>query len=106
MSAGVKHLTFWKLCGNTLTPTPGSWGQVGEVQSMLCLAFGPEDTTLSGSLAGDIYVWKGSDLDHVVSAAHNVSIYFGCYMLWTQKVESLIKKHKKINLYHVTSYTG
>ncbi|XP_012942464.1 echinoderm microtubule-associated protein-like 6 isoform X2 [Aplysia californica] len=75
VSAGVKHMVFWTLCGNTLTPQKGEFGQVGEVQSMLCLAFGPEDTTISGTLAGDIYMWKGSKLDHVVSAAHNGPIY-------------------------------
>jgi hypothetical protein len=51
------------------------FGKVGEIQTMLCLAFGPDDTTYAGTLSGDIYVWKGSNLDNVVSGAHQVTLY-------------------------------
>ena len=75
VSCGVKHIKFWSLCGNALTPKKGVFGKVGEIQTMLCLAFGPDDTTYAGTLSGDIYVWKGSNLDNVVSGAHQVTLY-------------------------------
>ena len=73
VSCGVKHIKFWSLCGNTLTAKKGVFGKVGEIQTMLCLGFGSEETTYSGTLGGDIYVWKGTQLSRVVSGAHNVS---------------------------------
>ena len=46
--------------------------QVGEIQTMLCLTFGADDVTYSGTLGGDVYVWKGNNLSRVVPAAHQV----------------------------------
>lgn len=74
VSAGVKHLVFWSLCGNALTPQKAVFGKVGEIQTMLCLAFALDDVTISGTLGGDVYFWKGINLDRVVSAAHKVTI--------------------------------
>ncbi|KAJ8309461.1 hypothetical protein KUTeg_014335 [Tegillarca granosa] len=42
---------------------------------VLCLGFGPEDTTYSGTLNGDVYIWKGNNLDRVIQAAHNGAIF-------------------------------
>ncbi|BFZ11617.1 hypothetical protein BsWGS_14656 [Bradybaena similaris] len=75
VSAGVKHMVFWSLCGNALTPKKGIFGKTGEIQTMLCLAFGSEDTTFSGTLSGDVYIWRDCNLDRVVSAAHNGPVY-------------------------------
>ncbi|KAL3875087.1 hypothetical protein ACJMK2_038022 [Sinanodonta woodiana] len=75
VSCGVKHIKFWSLCGNALTPKKGIFGKAGEIQTILCLAFGPEDTTYSGTLGGDVYVWKGTNLSRVVQAAHSGAIY-------------------------------
>ena len=74
VSVGVKHITFWTLCGNALTPKKGVFGKAGEIQTLLCLAFGPEDTTYAGTLSGDVYIWNDFNLEHVVSAAHDVSL--------------------------------
>lgn len=73
VSCGVKHIKFWSLCGNALTAKKGVFGKTGEIQTIMCLAFGPDDTTYSGTLAGDIYVWRGNNLDRVIPAAHQVS---------------------------------
>lgn len=73
VSAGVKHIVFWTICGNALTPAKGVFGKAGEIQTMLSLAFGPENATYSATLSGDIYVWKENNLDRIISAAHNVS---------------------------------
>jgi len=61
------------LCGNTLSAKKGVFGKVGEIQTMLCLAFGADSLTYSGTLSGDIYVWHGNNLQSVVSTAHSVS---------------------------------
>ena len=74
VSCGVKHIKFWKLCGNALTAKKGIFGKVGEIQTMLCLGFGPDDVTFSGTLGGDVYVWKGTQLSRVVQDAHRVSV--------------------------------
>ena len=73
VSCGVKHIKFWSLSGNTLNAKKGVFGKVGDIQTMLCLAFGPNDITYSGTLGGDVYVWKGNNLNKVVQGAHNVS---------------------------------
>ena len=39
---------------------------------MLCLAFGPDDITYSGTLSGDVYMWRGNNLIKVVQEAHEV----------------------------------
>ncbi|XP_064600933.1 echinoderm microtubule-associated protein-like 6 [Liolophura sinensis] len=75
VSCGVKHIKFWTLCGNALTPKKGVFGKVGEIQTMLCLAFGPEDVTYAGTLGGDIYVWKGSELQRVIQGAHKGPVF-------------------------------
>ncbi|XP_041352370.1 echinoderm microtubule-associated protein-like 6 isoform X2 [Gigantopelta aegis] len=75
VSCGVKHIKFWSLCGNALTPRKGVFGSAGEIQTILCLAFGPDDLTYSGTLGGDIYIWKGSNLDRVISGAHKGPVY-------------------------------
>lgn len=87
VSCGVKHIKFWSLCGNALTPKKGVFGKTGEIQTILCLAFGPDDTTYSGTLAGDVYVWRGNNLDRVIPAAHQVRSSFRkeivkYYIMW------------------------
>ena len=44
-------------------------GKVGEIQSMLCLSTSSsEDLTFSGSMSGQIYVWKSQNLVKIVEA--------------------------------------
>lgn len=76
VSCGVKHIKFWSLCGNALTPKKGVFGKTGEIQTILCVAFGLDDVTYSGTLAGDVYVWRGSNLSQVIAAAHQVSWFW------------------------------
>jgi WD40 repeat protein len=75
VSCGVKHIKFWKLCGNTLAPKKGIFGNVGELQTMLCLAFGSEDVTYSGAMSGDVYKWKDRNLIQVISGHHKGAIH-------------------------------
>lgn len=50
----------------------GIFGKAGEIQTNLCLAFGPNDVTYSGTLSGEIYKWKGQNLAGSISTAHTV----------------------------------
>ncbi|PFX18604.1 Echinoderm microtubule-associated protein-like 6 [Stylophora pistillata] len=75
VSCGVKHIKFWTLCGNALNPKKGVFGKAGEIQTNLCLAFGPNDVTYSGTLSGEIYKWKGHNLSGTIPNAHNGAIF-------------------------------
>ncbi|KAI1896973.1 hypothetical protein AGOR_G00100430 [Albula goreensis] len=61
VSCGVKHIKFWVLCGNALTPKRGIFGKTGDLQTILCVASAKDDVTYSGALNGDVYVFgRGS----------------------------------------------
>jgi len=72
VSCGVKHIKFWKYSGNTLTAKKGVFGKVGEIQTILCLTFALPDVTYSGTMSGDVYIWKGTNLSSVIHAVHIV----------------------------------
>jgi WD40 repeat protein len=48
---------------------------LGEVQTILCLVFGSDDVVYTGTLSGDIYQWKGYNLESVIKSAHNGAIH-------------------------------
>ncbi|XP_030627441.1 echinoderm microtubule-associated protein-like 6 isoform X2 [Chanos chanos] len=96
VSCGVKHIKFWSMCGNALTPKRGIFGKTGDLQTILCVASAKDDITYSGALNGDIYVWKGLNLIRTIQAAHGAGIFSmysceegfatggrdGCIRLW------------------------
>ncbi|XP_072031189.1 echinoderm microtubule-associated protein-like 6 isoform X3 [Amphiura filiformis] len=96
VSCGVKHIKFWGLCGNSMTAKKGIFGKAGEIQTILCLSFAPNDVTYSGTLSGDVYVWSGNNLQRVIQNAHGAGIFTmdmsdegystgsrdGCVRLW------------------------
>uniref|UniRef100_A0A8C7YJ93 EMAP like 5 n=1 Tax=Oryzias sinensis TaxID=183150 RepID=A0A8C7YJ93_9TELE len=96
VSCGVKHIKFWSLCGNALTPKRGVFGKTGDLQTILCLACAKDEITYSGALNGDIYVWKGINLLRTIQGAHGSGIFSmnaceegfatggrdGCVRLW------------------------
>ncbi|XP_060790211.1 echinoderm microtubule-associated protein-like 5 isoform X1 [Neoarius graeffei] len=96
VSCGVKHIKFWSLCGNALTPKRGVFGRTGELQTILCVACARDEVTYSGALNGDIYVWKGINLIRTIQGAHGSGIFSmnaaeegfatggrdGCIRLW------------------------
>uniref|UniRef100_A0A8B9RF27 EMAP like 6 n=1 Tax=Astyanax mexicanus TaxID=7994 RepID=A0A8B9RF27_ASTMX len=73
VSCGVKHIKFWSMCGNALTPKRGIFGKTGDLQTILCVSAAKDEITYSGALNGDIYVWKGLNLIRTVQGAHGVS---------------------------------
>ncbi|XP_029927079.1 echinoderm microtubule-associated protein-like 6 isoform X2 [Myripristis murdjan] len=105
VSCGVKHIKFWALCGNALTPKRGIFGKTGDLQTILCVASAKDDITYSGALNGDIYVWKGLNLIRTVQAAHGAGIFSmysceegfatggrdGCIRLWDVDFKPITK---------------
>jgi len=51
----------------------GIFGKLGEIQSVLCLAFGVGGVLYTGTLSGDIYKWQGVNLAENIAGAHAVS---------------------------------
>jgi len=43
----------------------------GELQSILCVAFGSPEVTYAGTFNGEVYKWKGNRLQTVIGA-HSV----------------------------------
>uniref|UniRef100_A0A3P9NF13 Echinoderm microtubule-associated protein-like 6 n=1 Tax=Poecilia reticulata TaxID=8081 RepID=A0A3P9NF13_POERE len=105
VSCGVKHIKFWTLCGNALTPKRGIFGKTGDLQTILCVSAAKEELTYSGALNGDIYVWKGITLIRTVQAAHGAGIFSmhaceegfatggrdGCIRLWDVDFKPITK---------------
>lgn len=105
VSCGVKHIKFWSMCGNALTPKRGIFGKTGDLQTILCVASAKDDLTYSGALNGDIYVWKGLNLIKTVQAAHGAGIFSmfsceegfatggrdGCIRLWDTDFKPITK---------------
>uniref|UniRef100_A0A8C2DN31 EMAP like 6 n=1 Tax=Cyprinus carpio TaxID=7962 RepID=A0A8C2DN31_CYPCA len=105
VSCGVKHIKFWTLCGNALTPKRGIFGKTGDLQTILCLATAKDEVTYSGALNGDIYVWKGLNLTRTIQAAHGAGIFSmhsceegfatggrdGCVRLWDVDFKPITK---------------
>uniref|UniRef100_UPI003AAE605C echinoderm microtubule-associated protein-like 6 n=1 Tax=Centroberyx gerrardi TaxID=166262 RepID=UPI003AAE605C len=105
VSCGVKHIKFWTLCGNALTPKRGIFGKTGDLQTILCLAAAKDEVTYSGALNGDVYVWRGLTLVRTVQAAHGAGIFSlhaceegfatggrdGCIRLWDVDFKPITK---------------
>ncbi|CAF2961159.1 unnamed protein product [Rotaria sp. Silwood2] len=74
VSVGVKHLKFWSIAGNTLvskkpvmtTAVDGNRGT--KMQTMLSIAFGPEDRTYTGSMTGLVFIWRFNALERTIKA--------------------------------------
>ncbi|XP_033122529.1 echinoderm microtubule-associated protein-like 6 [Anneissia japonica] len=81
VSIGVKHVKFWTLAGGQLICKRGLMNSAGKntqgvrMQTMLSIAFGANDQTFTGSMSGDIYVWKGNLLNRVVEKAHQDAVF-------------------------------
>ena len=71
------QLTFRKVLKDGLNsatfPCAGVFGKKGEIQSILCLAYGAANLLYTGTLSGDIYKWKENNLLENIDNAHSVS---------------------------------
>ncbi|CAF3456731.1 unnamed protein product [Rotaria socialis] len=74
VSVGVKHLKFWSIAGNTLVhqkalmTTMVDGKRSTKMQTMLSIAFGPEDRTYTGSMTGLVFIWNKNTLERTVRA--------------------------------------
>lgn len=75
VTCGVKHIKFWSLCGNSLTGKKGIFGKKGEIQSVLCLAYGTGGVLYTGTLSGDIYKWQENTLVENIAGAHAGGVF-------------------------------
>ncbi|PIK34378.1 putative echinoderm microtubule-associated protein-like 6 [Apostichopus japonicus] len=81
VTVGVKHVKFWTVAGSHLLGKRGILNTSGEntkdnqMQTMLSLAFGANNVTFTGSMSGDVFVWKDHFLARVISRAHDDAVF-------------------------------
>jgi len=83
VSVGFKHVKFWSVAGSELVKKKGVLTENGmsnknklkKMPTMLSVAFGQDNVTYTGSMSGDIFVWKDNVLTRVVSNAHQGPIF-------------------------------
>ncbi len=76
VSCGIKQISFWTLIGNTLQKKKGIFGQVKDIQTMFCLAFAKgKEMYYTGTMNGQMYVWKGNQLEEIIPNIHSGSIF-------------------------------
>ncbi|CAF1944366.1 unnamed protein product [Rotaria magnacalcarata] len=74
VTAGVKHLKFWSVAGNTLVEkkaviTKTTDGKRStKMQTMLSIAFGTDDRTYTGSMTGLVFIWRINALERTIVA--------------------------------------
>ncbi|CAF1210286.1 unnamed protein product [Rotaria sordida] len=74
VSVGVKHLKFWSVAGNTLVEKKGIITKTADgrrsskMQTMLSIAFGPDERTYTGSMTGLVFIWHVNTLERTINA--------------------------------------
>uniref|UniRef100_A0A8D1EVV9 EMAP like 6 n=1 Tax=Sus scrofa TaxID=9823 RepID=A0A8D1EVV9_PIG len=59
VTVGIKHIKFWQQAGGGFTSKRGIFGNVGKLETMMCVSYGRmEDLVFSGAATGDIFIWK------------------------------------------------
>ena len=64
--------------GNTLQKKKGIFGQTKDMTTMFCLSFSKEtqnELCYTGTMNGQIYVWKGNQLEEILPHVHESSIF-------------------------------
>lgn len=79
VSVGVRHVKFWSLAGSKLLSKRGALNLSTKtdykMQTMLSIAFAPNDITYTGSISGDVFMWKGHVLTRVIEKAHSGPVF-------------------------------
>uniref|UniRef100_UPI00398E636F echinoderm microtubule-associated protein-like 6 isoform X3 n=1 Tax=Pristiophorus japonicus TaxID=55135 RepID=UPI00398E636F len=69
VTVGIKHIKFWQHAGGGLTSKRGIFGNMGKLETMMCVSYGRmEDMIFSGAANGDVYIWKNNLLLKTVKA--------------------------------------
>ncbi|XP_069772417.1 echinoderm microtubule-associated protein-like 5 isoform X2 [Narcine bancroftii] len=77
VSVGVKHVRFWTIAGRALLSKKGNLNSIEDarMQTMLAVAFGANNLTFTGTISGDVYVWRDHLLTRIVAKAHNGPVF-------------------------------
>uniref|UniRef100_A0A8C4SLW8 EMAP like 5 n=1 Tax=Erpetoichthys calabaricus TaxID=27687 RepID=A0A8C4SLW8_ERPCA len=77
VSVGIKHVRFWMLAGRALLSKKGVLSSIEEarMQTMLSVAFGANNLTFTGTISGDVCVWKEHILVRIVAKAHTGPVF-------------------------------
>lgn len=70
-------MKFWTLAGRTLLSRKGLLSTLDDarMQTMLAVAFGANNLTFTGTISGDVCVWKDHILCRIVARAHNGPVF-------------------------------
>ncbi|EGD80929.1 hypothetical protein PTSG_01512 [Salpingoeca rosetta] len=68
VTVGMKHIKFWTQKGNGFSSKRGLFGKKGKVETMLCLTFGANGHTYTGSSSGIVCIWSENTLERTVQA--------------------------------------
>ncbi|XP_048456030.1 echinoderm microtubule-associated protein-like 5 [Rhincodon typus] len=77
VSVGMKHVRFWTFAGKALQSKKGNLSSIenARMQTMLAVAFGANNLTFTGTISGDVYVWREHLLVRIVAKAHNGPVF-------------------------------
>ncbi|KTG42430.1 hypothetical protein cypCar_00032632, partial [Cyprinus carpio] len=77
VSVGIKHVRFWTLAGRALLSKKGVLSSIEDarMQTMLSVAFGANNLTFTGTISGDVCVWKEHLLVRIVAKAHTGPVF-------------------------------
>jgi len=81
VTCGVKHLTFWTVTGGTLVGKKANLSAYDdadekvEMQTMLSVAFGPNNATFTGAMNGDVFIWSANSLSRLVKHVHSGPVF-------------------------------
>uniref|UniRef100_H3AR31 EMAP like 6 n=1 Tax=Latimeria chalumnae TaxID=7897 RepID=H3AR31_LATCH len=107
VTVGMKHIKFWQQAGGGLTSKRGTFGNIGKLETMMCVSYGRiEDLIFSGAATGDVYIWKDTLLlktakahDGPVFAMYSLDKGFvtggkdGVVELWDEMFERCLKTY-------------
>lgn len=102
VSVGFKHVKFWNVAGSELIKKRGvltssvlTKDKLKKMPTMLSLAFGLDNVTYTGSMTGEVFVWKDNVLTRVVNDAHrgpifsmHTSLFDGCIVTGAKEKKS------------------
>ena len=67
ITGGVKHVTFWQVCGRILVPYNGVFGKKGRIQPVVsCAVY--DNKVITGTATGHLYVWTDRTVSRTISA--------------------------------------
>ncbi|TNM95484.1 hypothetical protein fugu_016567 [Takifugu bimaculatus] len=77
VSVGIKHVRFWTLAGRAVLSKKGVLSSIEDarMQTMLSVAFGANNLTFTGTISGDVCVWKEHILVRIVAKAHTGPVF-------------------------------